>query len=585
MLVHKELLPIKDAIGKNDNILRSLLDKFVNVNLDSPRVVAFKSEIQTHVSLLGQISDSVNIKYKEITSETQNYAYRNKRGIFNGAGTIWKSITGNLDASDGEYFNNCIEKLSRDEHHFETLLKNQISVTTSVIKSFNSTIQKLQIDEETFNSNLDSIQKTMMNISDELAFYKAEVETLDLCESLMESYSFLENTLNDILNAITFARLKILHSSIITPLDLIESLKQISQSLQKNNLPLPVYSSSLAKYIDIIELEAYQSESKVIFVLKIPLVEPETYTMYHLYPIPIPDNRTGFHHIISTTQKYIAKDDDSMLYVSPQNPDNCKSLSRNQKICSEMLPHPIDSESICEAQLLKSTIQELPKTCRTSLLLAEEYNVQEIDINLWLVSVSDPLPITIKCEGKEATTTVVQVNSLLKLRPDCNAFVGSTRVQAKRIVDVYQTVEYRNLPIEIPYKCCQHLPDKPSIPDLKPLKLSKINTDDLNIAQHKLDQYSDELDKIMNQPFVDRHLSWFTITTIVIIVITIGLYLLNKCRRKGRPMITMSNDDPPPSPKPPQRKLRRLNFGSILPRRRPSIHLDDSFDEGTELQA
>lgn len=98
----------------------------------------------------------------------------------------------------------------------------------------------------------------------------------------------------------------------ITPLDLIDSLKQISHSLHKNKLPLTVYTSSIAKYIDIIELEAYQSDSKVVFVLKIPLVDPETYTLYHSYPIMIPDNRTGFQHIISTIQKYIARDDDSM---------------------------------------------------------------------------------------------------------------------------------------------------------------------------------------------------------------------------------------------------------------------------------
>lgn len=34
---------------------------------------------------------------------------------------------------------------------------------------------------------------------------------------------------------------------------------------------------------------------------------------------------------------------------------------------------------------------------------------------------------------------------------------------------------------------------------LKPLKLNKINVDDLNIAQDKLNEYLDELDKVINQ--------------------------------------------------------------------------------------
>lgn len=583
LLVYKELLPVKNAISKNDRILDSFLDTFVNVN--TPRMIAFKGEIQTHISLLKQISNSVNLKYQEIMMDTPNYNIRQKRGLINGIGTIWKTITGNLDSSDGEYFNDCIEKVSRDERHLETLMKNQISVTTSVIKNFNSTIQKLQIDEETFNKDVEEIQKSIMDISDDIAFYAAKVGTLDLCESLMESYAFLENFLNDVINAITFARLKILHSSIITPLDLINSLRHVSQSLHKNNLPLPAYSSSLAKYLDIIELEAYQSDSKVIFVLRIPLVEPDTYTLYHVYPIPILDNRTGLHHIIPSSQKYIARSDDSMLYVSLNTLENCKTLGGSQKICSDVLPYPIDSDSICEAQLLKQSIHTLPRTCETNLLFAKEYNVQEIDYNLWLITVSDPLPTTIKCNGKEPFTKIINDNSLFQLQPGCNGFIGSTRVHAKYRVEVFQNITYKNLPIQIPFECCEHLPKKSHMPDIKPLHLNKINVEDLNIAQHKLDQYSEELDKIMNEPLITKHVSWFTITTIVIIVALITIYILTKCRRRRTPMLMMSSpNDSPPAPRPPKKRSVGSRISSILPKRRPSIRIDNDIEEEIQLQ-
>ena len=50
--------------------------------------------------------------------------YRNN-SIINGIGTIYKSITGNLDLSDGEYFNDCMDKTTRNEHEIEALLKNK----------------------------------------------------------------------------------------------------------------------------------------------------------------------------------------------------------------------------------------------------------------------------------------------------------------------------------------------------------------------------------------------------------------------------------------------------------------------------
>nr|CAI5852430.1 unnamed protein product [Callosobruchus analis] len=185
-------------------------------------MVAFKAETQTHSSLLKQISNHINTKYEELMSSTKNYDLRQKRGIFNGLGTVWKLITGNLDATDGQYFSSifiCIDKITNDEHNIEGLMQKQTSVTTSVIKSFNSTIQKLHIDEETFNKDIIEIQNLVIEISDNLAFYQAQVKVLDLCESLMESYSFIKDSLNDMLKAVTFAQLKILHGSIIKPSD------------------------------------------------------------------------------------------------------------------------------------------------------------------------------------------------------------------------------------------------------------------------------------------------------------------------------------------------------------------------------
>ncbi|XP_060520848.1 uncharacterized protein LOC132698673 [Cylas formicarius] len=270
LLVYKELEPLREAIRHNNKILSSLTEMLDD---SSPRMTAFKTSIQTHFSLLTRIADSVEEKFSEITIDTENFNFRTKRGLINGVGTIFKSITGNLDSTDGEYFNECIDKVTKDEHEIEKLLKNQISVTSSVIKSFNSTIQSLRIDEETFNQDLTQIQKSLYDISDTVAFYESQIKTLNLCESLMESYVYLESYLSDILNAITFARIKVLHSSIIYPRDLVISLQEISKSLTKNNLPLPPYTSSIARYVDIMELEAFQTENKVVFVLRIPLID------------------------------------------------------------------------------------------------------------------------------------------------------------------------------------------------------------------------------------------------------------------------------------------------------------------------
>lgn len=551
----------------------------------TPRMTALKSEVHTHVSLLTQISDSINLKYSEIIAGTQINNPRNKRGVLNGIGTIWKSITGNLDATDGQYYNDCINKLTNDEHQIENLVKNQISVTTSVIKNFNTTIQKLQIDEETFNKNLIEIQTTLSNISNDLSYYEAQIKLLEICETLMESFVFVKDALDNVLNAIAFARLKILHNSIIIPDDLIDSLQLISQSLKRNNLPLPIFVSNIAQYLDIIELGAYQMDSKIVFILKIPLVEPETYTLYRLYPIPILDNRTGLYHILPTAQKYVARDEDSLFYISMRDLTKCKSLDQNTKICSSLLPYPIDSDSICEAQLLRRSSQ-LPRTCQTTLLIAKEYYVQEIVPDTWLIAISDPLPVTIKCENMDATTRIINNNSILSLQAQCSAFIGSTRVHSRQQTD-FKEIVYKTHPVQIPFSCCDHLPATRKVPNLKPLKLSKIDVEDLNIAQHKLNQYSEELDKIINEPYISKEISWFSITTIILIVLAIIIYVFYRCKRKHRPTRTFSNnpgDDPPLPPTSTTNERFQINPRRLINRRRrASIQLGEPLEEVVEM--
>lgn len=73
---------------------------------------------------------------------------RFKCGLLNGVGTLFKDIRGNQDASDGEYFMNVINRLNQGQLQIETLLKNKISVTTSVMRNLNETIRKLKIEEK-----------------------------------------------------------------------------------------------------------------------------------------------------------------------------------------------------------------------------------------------------------------------------------------------------------------------------------------------------------------------------------------------------------------------------------------------------
>lgn len=529
----------------------------------------FLGDVKTHLSLLTQISKSIQTKFDEIYLDTKRY----KRGILNGIGSIFKSITGNLDAEDGQYYSDCINKLNNDEHQLENLMKNQISVTTSVIKNLNATIQKLQVNEEIFNRDIKEIETSILNMTKNIENVHTKLKFLEICEQLMASYLFIEDNLNDVLNSITFARLKIIHTSIINPQDLVNSLQEISQNLQRNNLPLPIKLSKVAQYLDIIELKAFQINSELIFVLDIPLIDPQKYSVFQLYPIPILDNRTGLYHILSTSQKYIARDDDSLMYILISNLEECKSLYLNTKLCPNLFAYPIDNNAVCEARLFKN-LKTLPENCQTSFIISQGYNVQKIDENMWLVINAEPLQVTINCPEQSSKTDIIFKNSIIKLKPNCYAFVGNTKIQAS--TNEVTNVKDDTQPIQIPFECCNQFPNKIRVPNLKPLKLNNLNTEDLEISKHKLDQYSKDLDDMINKPFVTKHISWFTYFIIVLILGLLFLYLFYKCKaRRQRLAIDVSASPPSVS----SRTLASL----FTPRRRPPLRREDDGAEDIEL--
>lgn len=109
----------------------------------------------------------------------------------------------------------------------------------------------------------------------------------------MEKSFFLESTLDKIFNSIIFASLRIFHKSIITLRHLVNSLQEISHSLPKNSVHLPVSFSTVSKYIDFIIFEAYQTESKIVSSSKITLIDSEMFAFNNFYP-HIPDRSSSY---------------------------------------------------------------------------------------------------------------------------------------------------------------------------------------------------------------------------------------------------------------------------------------------------
>ncbi|KAH1002139.1 hypothetical protein HUJ04_008256 [Dendroctonus ponderosae] len=158
------------------------------------------------------------------------------------------------------------------------------------------------------------------------------------------------------------------------------------------------------------------------------------------------------------------------------------------------------------------------------------------------------------------------------------------------MIDVHKNVTYNSHPVIIPYSCCNNIPENIHLPVLKPLKRSKLDVEGLKIAQRKLNQYSDELNKLLNQSFVSKHLNWITPLTITLIVMGVILYIICKYRRRRRRTtfpwigigITACNHKFPPSSPSQLKNTFMKQWKKIIPKRRPSINLRKHIEEDEE---
>lgn len=97
------------------------------------------------------------------------------------------------------------------------------------------------------------------------------------------------------------------------------------------------------------------------------------------------------------------------------------------------------------------------------------------------------LPIASKCKHKEVVSRIVSSISILILQTECSAFLDCIRVHSQPLVSTEVNVIYRSQSMLVQFSCCNSLPYKAYFPDLKSIKLRKIDTEEL--AHHKLEVF------------------------------------------------------------------------------------------------
>lgn len=161
---------------------------------------------------------------------------------------------------------------------------------------------------------------------------------------IKESLLQLENILNNLETAISFARINILHSSIIEPSyieSMIEKLKQIY-----GNTQIPKFKH-LLNYYSLFSTQIIIQNKIVLFKIHTPLIKSQ-YKLFHLFPIPISN------YTIIPEQPYMLLNTETFWTIS----EICPEIE-NWYFC---LKSKLQRHQPCLAELIKTGKNSCPQT-------------------------------------------------------------------------------------------------------------------------------------------------------------------------------------------------------------------------------
>ncbi|KOB64113.1 fusion protein, partial [Operophtera brumata] len=352
----------------------------IKAALESTRYMCNQTQIVEIDAECHNMLQPLIVRHQDITREFESISHlmdnRIKRAWIGGIGTILKQIFGTLDENDALKYNDAIESIQNNEKQLASLMKDNILVTTSIITSYNKTLNKIKINEVNLNEAIDKLSHKLQNISE-----------------LTNGLHVLSN-INEILDIVKTSCI------VITPQQLYRELADNYRHLP-NYLELPIILdiNTIHHILSVSKLICYYVDYKIIFVLQVPLVGIREYMLFHNIALPTPYNvkEPNKFSLIIPSSKYIAMTKDKSHYCNLDDLSNCKTVKPGNFICDITSVYVADSKPTCESELLTKVISEIPKQCETKFIFGELDIWKPLINNKWIFIQSKPNKISIDC--------------------------------------------------------------------------------------------------------------------------------------------------------------------------------------------
>lgn len=269
-----ELEPLKTHLQH----VEKLFD-FVKSAIKSQSNLTVSSSFNMFVSLV----DHAEYLIKEQNTKFDNIQphLRSKRGLINAVGKVSKWLFGTLDSDDEIKYNNAISTLEKNQNTVSQEMSLQISLTKQLIQNYNSTIFLLSANQNLIKDHINfyelNVNKTINEFYSYLKIQNALEQIILTCQN---SITFLDN----LENALIFAKLNTLHSSIISIKELENIILHLKDLYGTDKI---IDLKNMYSYYLLASIQVKSSISRLIFAIHFPIFNDDKISIFRLFPIPV----------------------------------------------------------------------------------------------------------------------------------------------------------------------------------------------------------------------------------------------------------------------------------------------------------
>ena len=393
-LYYIDLLPIINQLNNIHNyynIVKQHLEKTHKVN-----PISYQGLIENYLLraeyLINNTQNKVSNLYPHI---------RTKRGLINLIGKAHKWLYGTLDADDGERYDNAIDDLQKNQKNIIKELNLQISLSKNLINNYNETVTTFQLNQKKLQRSLEifeaAVENKISNLNNFIIFQSLLVQINLDCQNLINFVDNLED-------AIMFSKLNALHDSIISSRELNEMLSYLRTIYKENEIPT---FKNILNYYQFLGTQVTFSKTKIIFAIHVPIIKPQTYILYHLFPV------IQNSHMIIPKYPYMARAGKEVQFEE----NDCPSLEETY-YCNEAVHPPED----CTTRVLDGSKSN---NCQIFEVSFEETIVEPITAEEILIIPRKEARILAQCKMDQYID--LKEPTLVKIPKSCQIQVGAKK--------------------------------------------------------------------------------------------------------------------------------------------------------------